>query len=132
MTNRTLLYIAAIASAIADTTNKFIGGTPEATGDTNAAPETPTAQTTSRRGRPPKENPATPPTEENPTTPPAEEPVKGAKTEEELREVIKPLVEDGRGEEVKKLIAKHGGTKLADLPAKNHAAFVRDIEALAM
>ena len=48
MTNRTLLYIAAIASAIADTTNKFIGGTPEAMGDTNAAPETPTAQTTSR------------------------------------------------------------------------------------
>lgn len=63
---------------------------------------------------------------------PAEpEPPKG-KTYEELREIIKPAVDDAKGEEVKKLIARSGAKdlkELATMPDKQ-AAFIKDVEAL--
>lgn len=86
-----------------------------------------------RRGRPPAEAPTTPEPEK-----PAAAPEKkaaapaGAKTEEELRAICTPLIHDGRGEELKGLLTKYGGSKFADLPAENHTAFLRDVEALLM
>lgn len=116
MTKQTLLCIAAFAAAIVTTAKKLT----EDSGDAPATetPEQPPA--TGRRGRAPKEK-------ENPL---AEEPAAQGMTEAALRELIAPLVESGKGTEVKKLIAKHGGTKLNDLPAAAHAAFARDVEAL--
>lgn len=118
MTKQTLLCIAAFAAAIATTAKKLT----EDSGEEQAAntPETPA--TPGRRGRKPAE-PAAPPAE-------PETPATQGMTEAALRELIAPLVESGKGTEVKKLIAKHGGTKLNDLPAAAHAAFARDVEAL--
>lgn len=122
MTKFTLLCIYHFATSIASTAHKLAGESPA---EEIPGTETPAAEptTTKRRGRPTNTGPETPPVEA------AKETVAG-KPESELRELIKPLVEDGRGEEVKKLIAKHGGTKLSDLPAAAHAAFIRDIEGL--
>ena len=83
---------------------------------------------TKRRGRPPVTTPAETPAEE--TAAPAEPaPTTGTKTYEELRELIKPLVEEGRGEEVKKVIGKYAAS-LKEIPADKQAAFVKDIEGL--
>jgi hypothetical protein len=60
---------------------------------------------------------------------PAEETSAGGKTYEELRALIEPFVKDGKGPEVKKIIAKYG-TDLKSMEAKHHAAFEKDISAL--
>lgn len=121
MTKATLLAIAAFAGAIARTAKDLA---------TDACPEPDTAppadpQPTTRRGRGPAKT-------ETPPQPEKEKPAADAtgKSESGLRELIQPLVDVGRGAEVKKLIAKHGGTKLSDLPAAAHAAFISDIEGL--
>jgi len=111
----------ALATAAAAVAEELSG---EVTGKPTAGTPAPEAGTTEdpaprRRGRPPGASAAT--TE----TPAAPE----GKTEEELREVIRPLVEEGRGEEVKKVIAKYG-TALKTIPADKHAEFVKDIDAL--
>jgi len=71
-------------------------------------------------------------TEEKPAEP--ETPVTGGKTYEELKALIEPLVKGGQGAEVKKLIAKYdpesSPSSIKTMPAKNHAAFEKDIEAL--
>jgi hypothetical protein len=71
-------------------------------------------------------------TEEKPAEP--EAPVTGGKTYEELKALIEPLVKGGQGAEVKKLIAKYdpesSPSSIKTMPAKNHAAFEKDIEAL--
>tara|TARA_R110000868_G_scaffold102236_2_gene281565 strand:- start:222 stop:596 length:375 start_codon:yes stop_codon:yes gene_type:complete len=54
------------------------------------------------------------------------------KTYEEMREAIKPLVEEGRGEEVKKVIAKYSEGGLKELPVDKQGAFIKDIEALTL
>ena len=95
----------------------------ELQGDQPSDPATADPQPTPRRGRGPAK-------QEPPADPDKDKAPAGAKTEPELRELIKPLVDDGRGAEVVKLIAKHGGTKLSDLPPANHVAFIRDIEGL--
>ena len=95
----------------------------------------PTPAPAKKQGRSPKATPA--PAEPEPTgyAPVAEPPTEPApspaigKTYEELREVIRPLVEQGKGAEVKAVIAKYG-TSLKDLPPATHAAFEKDIEAL--
>jgi hypothetical protein len=51
-------------------------------------------------------------------------------TYEELQALFMPLVKEGRGEEVKKIIAKYSPTGAKDMPAEHHAAFAKDIEAL--
>jgi hypothetical protein len=54
------------------------------------------------------------------------------KTYDELRALIAPVVKDGQGEEVKKIIKKYAGEggSLKTLEAKHHAAFEKDIAAL--
>jgi hypothetical protein len=56
----------------------------------------------------------------------------GGKTYDELRALIAPVVKDGQGEEVKKIIKKYAGEggSLKTLEAKHHAAFEKDIAAL--
>lgn len=84
------------------------------------APNTdaPPATTTTRRGRKPNTE----------TQAPAED--KG-KPESELRELCRPLIEDGKGQLVKDVLAKYGDAKrLSDLQPVHHAAFIKDIEAL--
>jgi hypothetical protein len=61
--------------------------------------------------------------------PAAEETSAGGKTYEELRALIEPFVKDGKGPEVKKIIAKYA-TDLKSMEAKHHAAFEKDISAL--
>lgn len=69
-----------------------------------------------------------------PVTVPVEEPA-GGKTYAELRAVIEPIVKDGKGEEVKKVISKYapggGGLKELEKLPQHHAAFEKDIAALA-
>lgn len=72
-----------------------------------------------RRGRPPGSTAAA-----------AEPAAPVGKTYEELKEIIRPVVEDGQQEAVKKLIVKHGGAVLKDIPAQNHEAFTKDVQAL--
>ena len=118
MSKNTLLALAAFITSLAN--------------DSGAEPETPAAaapeggEAPPRRGRPPgKAASPTPAAEPEPEKP------KG-KTVEELREAIQPLVTEGRGAEVKALIKKHGGENLSGIPAANHAAFLKDVEGLAL
>ncbi len=122
MTKQTLEAIAAFAAAIGFTAKNLASLTP--VNPVEANPDADPQPAPTRRGRGPAKTTETPPAETE--KPAAQATVAGL----DLRELIRPLVEDGRGEEVKKLIAKHGGTKLSDLPAAAHAAFTRDIEAL--
>lgn len=119
--------LATAAAAVAEELGGACTGKPE-----SPAPDPlPQASTTGdeapkRRGRPPTGGAAAEP----PATPaPAASAATGGKTYEELRDLIKPLVEEGRGEEVKKVIAKYG-TSLKEIPADKHAAFEKDISAL--
>lgn len=73
--------------------------------------------------------PAAPAETAQPETPAEAESTEGGKTYEELRALIKPLVEGGQGAEVKQVIAKYGAS-LKDIPAKHHAAFEKDLAAL--
>jgi len=118
MKKSTLIAIAAALTAIASELG-VTGATNAADNDTDDTPETPAAPTSGRGSRGPR---AAKPKEE------VEAPA--GKTVEELKAIIKPLIDDARGEEVKKLIAKHGGTKLADLPPEAHEAFIKDIDAI--
>jgi hypothetical protein len=73
-------------------------------------------------------NPAPAETAAEPETPAEGE----GKTYDELRALIAPVVKDGQGEEVKKIIKKYAGEggSLKTLEAKHHAAFEKDIAAL--
>lgn len=68
------------------------------------------------------EEPATPAQPES-----AEEPT--GKSYEELRALIKPLVEGGQGAEVKAVIGKYAAS-LKEIQPKDHAAFEKDLAAL--
>lgn len=46
------------------------------------------------------------------------------------RALIKPLVDEAKGEEVKKVIAKYTKGQLKDIPAANQVEFEKDIAAL--
>jgi len=120
--------IDAISVAIAAILEDLGGAATDNTPESPATPPAGEAAPKRGRGRPPTEPTSTPPSEPEK---PAEPAVKG-KTTEELKAIIAPAVEAGMGEDVKKIIAKHGGTKCADIPAANHVAFARDIEALTM
>lgn len=119
MNKSTVLALATAASALATAAISIADELGEDTGaETGGAPEAPAK----RRGRPPGGGAA-----------PAEQPAAPAgKTVDELKVVIKPMIENDQGDEVKKLIAKHaspGGTKLSDIPVANQAAFIKDVEA---
>lgn len=121
MSKYLFLGIAAIAAAVASSAKAYADGVedpaPGATGE--EAPKR-------GRGRPPGN--ATPPVE------PAASGASSGPTDADRfdgnRALIKPLVEAGQGEEVKKVIAKYSKTGLKDLPATSQADFVKDIEAL--
>lgn len=95
---------------------------------------TETPEPTVKRGR--KSNSATPSAES--TTAPAEvtitpEPTTTepqGKTYEELKALIKPLVEGGKGEAVKAIIKKYSPTGMKDMEAKHHEAFEKELEEL--
>lgn len=87
------------------------------------ATDTPPAETTPtpRRGRPAKTT----------EVPPADEKPAAGKTEAELRELIRPIVEAGKANKVKDALSKLGGaTKLADLAVEHHPAFVTEMKKL--
>jgi hypothetical protein len=84
-----------------------------------------------------KEKPAAPVVEEKPAEPEtpaesAEEPSASGKTYEDMKAVIAPLVQEGRGEEVKQVIRKHAGAEgtLKTMDPKFYGAFEKDIQAL--
>lgn len=119
MTKNTLLAIAAFAASIA-TTAKTLAEDISPDGDLSNTPAP--EEKTPRRGRGPAKQLETPPAGDTTTA---------GKPESELRELIKPLVEDqGRGAEVKAILTRLGAESLSKLPPEKHAEFVRSIEAL--
>jgi hypothetical protein len=112
--------LAALASAVAEE----MGGS--ASPESIAAPAaTPTGEPEKpKRGRPAAEK------KEESEQPKVEKPA--GKTLDELKAACDSLVKGGEVAKVKDIIAKHGGTKLSDLPAENHAAFIAEIEALSI
>lgn len=114
--------LSAAASVLTALAAEFGNGAEEAT--------TTTAEPT-KRGRKsaaaaPAQEPA--PAETAQPESPAEPEVVG-KTYEELRALIKPLVEGGQGAEVKQVIQKYAAS-LKEIQPKDHAAFEKDIAAL--
>lgn len=113
--NTTLLALAAALTALASAIT-------EECGSAAAAPETTTgeeAPAPSKRGRPPGK-------------PAAEKEAPESKTLDELKEIIKPLVAEGRGAEIKAILKKLDCEALKDLPAEKQAAFLKDVEALSI
>jgi hypothetical protein len=129
MKNTTKVAIAGLLSAAGAVLNAFAA---EYSGG-EAQPEAEAPKRGTRKAAaaaPAVETPATPAPE------PAAEPEAAAegegKTYDELRALIAPVVKDGQGEEVKKIIKKYAGEggSLKTLEAKHHAAFEKDIAAL--
>ena len=108
------------------------GGEAPASADAAAAPEAP------KPTKPKKEKaaaaPAPEPEPDKKEEPAAEEPTEGGKTYEQLRALIEPFVKAGQGDDVKKIIKKYDPDSttpsIKTMPAKNHAAFEKDIAAL--
>lgn len=136
MTKSIVLSLAAAAAALAAAATSIAHELGADNGATSTAPatavsETPTqpeaAAEPKRRGR------GAAAASETTTSEPAKP---TAKTYDQLRELIKPLVENAQGEEVKKVIAKYvpDGSGLKTLATaefhQHHAAFEKDISAL--
>lgn len=51
-------------------------------------------------------------------------------TLEEVRAKLAALMQAGKQAEVKKLLKKHGGNKLSDVPKENYPALIKDAEAV--
>lgn len=123
MANKTtILALATAASALATAASALAeecGGESTVTTAPDEKPEATEAAPTGRgRGR----GKAAPAAEEEPAK-------SGVQSYDELKDLIKPLVEEKRGEEVKKVIAKYGAS-LKEIADDKKAAFVKDIEAL--
>lgn len=114
------IAILALASAASALATAAAAVAEEFGGDTSGSESTGAETPGKRRGRPPADS--------------KEKDEPKGRSYEELQAIIKPLVEDSKGDEVKKVIAKHanGGNlkALVELP-QNHAAFEKDIAALA-
>ena len=87
---------------------------------------------TKRRGRPPGAAAAPsveppPDAEKQPELPVSDEGI----SLDTMKDAIRPLIEAGRGEEVKSVRNKYGPS-LAEIPADKRAAFLADIEALSL
>lgn len=126
MKPNTRIAIAALLSAAGAALTAFAS---EFGGDEkpDATPEPPAPAKAPKKAK--KEEPAPAPAE-TPGEPETGGEATGGKTYEELRALIKPLVEGGQGAEVKAVIAKYSATGLKDMEAKHHAAFEKDIAAL--
>lgn len=137
MNNTTKLSIAALLSAAGAVLNAFAG---ELAGEeitqTIKQTDTPVDPPTKPKKAPKAEKPAEKPADPAPTETAAEElaATEGGKTYDELKEIIRPLVESGEGLQVKAIIKKYdpesNPPSLKTMPAKNHAAFEKDIQAL--
>jgi hypothetical protein len=121
---RLLAAAGALLNAIA---TEYSGDTP----DPAPPAETPKTRKPRTPAAPAAETPAEPTAPAEPAAP-AEETTEG-KTYEDLKALIAPLVKDGQGEEVKKVIKKYAGEggSLKTLESKHHASFEKDIQALA-
>ncbi len=144
--NNALIAIAAAATALAAAATALVSGAevttcatlPPAASTDDAPPQQEEAPApTKKRGRPPGTAAPTPeapaPTDavKPESEPEAKKPEVTGMSLEELQALIKPLIEDGQGADVKKVITKYA-TKLAEIDAKDHAAFAKDIQALSM
>lgn len=129
MKTTTRIAIAGLLSAAGSLLNAFATEFGEGVSETSSPAETPAPKKGKKTTPPPVETP----TETTATEAAAEEPAatEGGKTYEELRAIIEPLVKGGQGEEVKKVIAKYSQAGLKGMEAKHHAAFEKDIAALA-
>jgi len=124
MTKYSFLGLAAIFLAAGNAAKAYAEGneapandnTPASTGD--GGEEAP-----KRRGRPPGK----PAEEKQPETPAQDD----AARFQANRDLIKPLVDAGQGQDVKNVIAKYSKTGLKDIPAASQADFEKDIAALA-
>lgn len=119
MNKSTLQFLAAFLSAAAAVAAAHANGAPEDT----AAPAGGDAENKPRRGRPPGGSAAAP----------AGDTATGPTDEERLasnQALIKPLIDDNKGEEVKAVIAKYSKAGLKGIPTASQAAFAKDIEAL--
>ncbi len=64
------------------------------------------------------------------TQPEETEPTPQEITLEEVRAKLAALMQRGKQAEVKKLLKKHGGKKLSEIPQKNYPALLKDAEAV--
>lgn len=137
MKPNTRIALAGLLSAAGNLLNAFateFGAEAPASPEAAATPEAP------KRGRKPAAaapaQPETPAEPAAPETPPVKE-TTVTQTEEDyqkLRAIIEPLVKGGQGEDVKKVIAKYATNNpptLKGIDVKHHAAFEKDIAALA-
>lgn len=131
-TKLAIAQLLASAGAVLSALAAEFGAEAPATPEAAAQPEAP-AKPKKTKEKPAQAAPTPQPEPETEPEQTAEEPQVG-KTYEELKALIQPLVEDGRGEEVKKLIKQYDPEStppsIKTMPAKNHAAFEKDITAL--
>lgn len=116
MIKQLFLGIAAILLAAGKAAQSFADGAPDEAAPSSDTPEKPAGRP---RGRPAKTN------EEGPADGPTDE-----ERLEKNKLLIKPLVEGGQGEDVKKVIAKYSSTGLKGIPADKQAAFEKDVDGL--
>lgn len=126
MNKYSFLGLAAIFIAASNAAKAYAEGA-----EAPATPETPAAgdggepAEPKRRGRPPGSTAAK--QEEKPAEPAQDD---ATARLEKNKGLISPLVGDGKGQDVKNVIAKYSKTGLKDIPAASQADFERDIEAL--
>lgn len=126
MSKYTFLGLAAILLG-AGNAAKYYADSAEEPADPSDNPD-PSGEPAKRRGRPPgstnkpAETPAAGPCA------PADAPDDGEARLNANKALIKPLLDDGKGAEVKAIVAKYSKTGLKDLPASSQAAFEKDIE----
>lgn len=115
--NTTILALAGALTALAAAITEDYGGECTSSGTATGEAAAPPAEAPKKRGRPPATEPTPPP--------------EGFKTYDELKEIIKPLVEAKRAQEVRAIL-KHLGvdTTMKDLPNEKQAEFLKDVEAL--
>lgn len=113
--------LSAAASVLTALAAEFGNGAEEAT--------TTTAEPAKRGRKPAAAAPIQEPAPAETVQPDPAEPEVTGKTYEELRALIKPLVEGGQGAEVKQVIQKYAAS-LKEIQPKDHAAFEKDIAAL--
>jgi hypothetical protein len=128
MKNTTKVAIAGLLSAAGAVLNAFAA---EYSGSDVAQPEAEAPKAKRTKPAAPAPTVETPAAAAPEAAPQPEAATEGeGKTYDELRALIKPLVEGGQGEEVKKVIAKYSPNGLKNMEAKHHAAFEKDIAAL--
>lgn len=88
---------------------------------TDAPPTSDPQPATTRRGRGPAKAAETPAEPEKPA---------GVKTNAELREIARLVIEGGKAEKLKAFMKTQGADKISDLPPASHAAFIAEVKRL--